>query len=128
MGVKFIYKLTVFETHRTETEFESSYIFKVFIFDFVNVYSSFIYLSIFKVHSKLLFNWLNQLTIHINGIQGRFYNHPGDDAGKAFALYTVRADMCDPSGCFFELCIQLAIVMIGRQLFNHFWETGIPYL
>jgi hypothetical protein len=30
----------------------------------------------------------------------------------------VRA--CDPSGCFFELCIQMAIIMIGRQISNNF--------
>ena len=49
VGMRFIYHLTVFETHRTETEFESSYIFKVFVFDFINVYSSFLYIAIFKV-------------------------------------------------------------------------------
>ena len=35
--------------HRTQTEFENQLIFKVFIFQFVNFYSSIIYIGFFTV-------------------------------------------------------------------------------
>ena len=41
--------LTDLEAPRTQSEYEDSYIFKVFVFDFINVYSSLIYIAIFKV-------------------------------------------------------------------------------
>lgn len=34
--------------HRTQTEFEDHFIYKVFIFQFVNFYSSIIYVGFFK--------------------------------------------------------------------------------
>ena len=36
------------EMHRTQTEFEDQLIFKVFLFQFVNYYSSIIYIGFFK--------------------------------------------------------------------------------
>ena len=36
------------EMHRTQTEFENQLIFKVFVFQFVNFYSSIIYIGFFK--------------------------------------------------------------------------------
>ena len=36
------------EMHRTQSEFEDQLIFKVFIFQFVNFYSSIIYIGFFK--------------------------------------------------------------------------------
>ena len=38
----------VSEMHRTQTEFEDQLTFKVFIFQFVNFYSSIIYIAFFK--------------------------------------------------------------------------------
>lgn len=45
---KLAYMLTQWEMHRTQTEFEDNLIFKVFIFQFVNFYSSIIYIAFFK--------------------------------------------------------------------------------
>jgi len=36
------------EMHRTQSEFEDQLIFKVFVFQFVNFYSSIIYIGFFK--------------------------------------------------------------------------------
>ncbi len=36
------------------------------------------------------------------------------------------SDVCDPAGCFYELCIQLMIIMVGKQLFNNFVEYLLP--
>jgi hypothetical protein len=33
---------------------------------------------------------------------------------------------CNPGGCLMELCIQLAIIMIGKQAYNTVLEMVIP--
>ena len=33
---------------------------------------------------------------------------------------------CDPAGCLIELCIQLGIVMVGKQILNNTKEIIIP--
>lgn len=38
------------ENPRTQTEYEASYTFKIFLFEFVNFYSSLIYIAFFKVY------------------------------------------------------------------------------
>ena len=41
--------LTNFERPRTQTDFEDSYTFKVFLFQCINFYSSLVYIAFFKV-------------------------------------------------------------------------------
>lgn len=38
------------ENPRTQTEYEASFTFKIFLFEFVNFYSSLIYIAFFKVY------------------------------------------------------------------------------
>ncbi|WAR15021.1 ANO7-like protein [Mya arenaria] len=45
---KLALKMTQWEMHKTQTEFEDQLTFKVFIFQFVNFYSSIIYIAFFK--------------------------------------------------------------------------------
>jgi hypothetical protein len=33
---------------------------------------------------------------------------------------------CDPGGCLIELCIQLGVVMVGKQALNNFQELMLP--
>nr|XP_037875245.1 anoctamin-4 isoform X1 [Bombyx mori]XP_037875246.1 anoctamin-4 isoform X1 [Bombyx mori]XP_037875247.1 anoctamin-4 isoform X1 [Bombyx mori] len=97
--------LTNMENPRTQTEYEDSYTFKIFFFEFMNFYSSLIYIAFFK---------------------GRFYDYPGDDQARKSEFFKLKGDICDPAGCLSELCIQLAIIMIGKQFFNNFLELGFP--
>ncbi|XP_052748991.1 anoctamin-4 isoform X1 [Galleria mellonella] len=97
--------LTNMENPRTQTEYEDSYTFKIFFFEFMNFYSSLIYIAFFK---------------------GRFYDYPGDDQARKSEFFKLKGDICDPAGCLSELCIQLAIIMIGKQCFNNFLELGYP--
>uniref|UniRef100_A0A182MJA7 Anoctamin n=1 Tax=Anopheles culicifacies TaxID=139723 RepID=A0A182MJA7_9DIPT len=53
--------LTNMENPRTQTEYEDSYTVKIFVFEFMNFYSSLIYIAFFK---------------------GRFYDYPGDDVAR----------------------------------------------
>ena len=45
-------------------------------------------------------------------------------------LYFVNEDIflsqCNPAGCLVELTIQLAIIMVGKQIFNAAMELFIP--
>ncbi|KAJ8707661.1 hypothetical protein PYW07_011338 [Mythimna separata] len=97
--------LTNIENPRTQTEYEFSYTSKIFCFEFLNCYSSLIYIAFFK---------------------GRFYDYPGDDKARESSIRKLKSDICDPAGCLSELCIQLAIVMIGKQFFCNFVELGGP--
>jgi anoctamin-4 len=92
--------LTQFEKHRTQTEFEDSYAFKIFLLQFINFYGSLIYIAFFK---------------------GKFFTQPGDGG-----FLNLRSDICDPSGCFVELVIQLATIMIGKQIMNNIREYNTP--
>ncbi|CAK9831527.1 Ano4 [Anthophora retusa] len=93
------------ENPRTQTEYESSFTFKIFLFEFVNFYSSLIYIAFFK---------------------GRFFVHPGDTDARATEFFRIKTDVCDPAGCLSEVCIQLAIIMVGKQCFNNFVEILSP--
>ena len=45
---KLALKLTTWEMHRTQSDFDDNLTFKVFIFQFINFYSSIIYIAFFK--------------------------------------------------------------------------------
>uniref|UniRef100_T1H5H3 Anoctamin n=1 Tax=Megaselia scalaris TaxID=36166 RepID=T1H5H3_MEGSC len=97
--------LTNLENPRTHSEYEISYTFKIFIFEFMNFYSSLIYIAFFK---------------------GRFFDYPGDDVARKSEFFRLKNDICDPAGCLSELCIQLAIIMVGKQCWNNFMEYLFP--
>lgn len=49
-------------------------------------------------------------------------NYDDSDNG----LLGERLENCAPAGCMFELVIQLAIIMIGKQIFNALTEIFFP--
>ncbi|XP_060064106.1 anoctamin-7-like [Ylistrum balloti] len=100
---KLALKLTQWEMHRTQTEFEDQLIFKVFIFQFVNFYSSIIYIAFFK---------------------GRFVGYPG----HYDRMFGLRNEECNNGGCLMELAQQLAVIMIGKQIINNAQEILVPKL
>nr|KAG5698674.1 hypothetical protein BaRGS_022562 [Batillaria attramentaria] len=100
---KLALKLTQWEMHRTQTEFEDQLTFKVFIFQFVNFYSSIIYIAFFK---------------------GRFSGYPG----HYNRLFGLRSEECNNGGCLIELAQQLGVIMIGKQMINNAQEVMVPKL
>ena len=116
--------LVNWEQPRTQTDFEHSYTFKMFLFQFINFYLPLIYIALFKVRSVSCLSDYNPL-------QGKFFAQPGD-MGKEKVLNQSNflsgysLDGCDSSGCFFELSIQLMVVMTGKQLMNNAVELVIP--
>ncbi|XP_062872712.1 anoctamin-7 [Trichomycterus rosablanca] len=97
------YKLTQWEMHRTQTTYEDAFILKVFIFQFVNFYSSPVYIAFFK---------------------GRFVGYPGNYT----TLFEIRNEDCGASGCLIELAQELLIIMVGKQLINNVQEFLLPKL
>ncbi|XP_035535557.1 anoctamin-7 [Morone saxatilis] len=95
--------LTRWEMHRTQTKYEDMFIFKVFIFQFVNFYSSPVYIAFFK---------------------GRFVGYPGN----YHTLFGIRNEECGAGGCLIELAQELLVIMVGKQLINNAQEFILPKL
>ncbi|XP_024136617.2 anoctamin-7 isoform X1 [Oryzias melastigma] len=94
-------QLTKWEMHRTQTQYDNAFTFKVFIFQFVNFYSSPFYVAFFK---------------------GRFVGYPTNYG----TLFGMRNEDCGPGGCLIELAEQLFIIMVGKQLINNIQEFILP--
>ncbi|GCB70062.1 hypothetical protein scyTo_0010690 [Scyliorhinus torazame] len=95
--------LTIIEIPKTDKSFEEKLIFKAFLLKFVNAYSPIFYVAFFK---------------------GRFAGRPGK---YTYIFHDMRMEECAPGGCLMELCIQLSIIMLGKQLIqNNLFEIGVP--
>lgn len=89
------------ELLRTQTEFDDSLTLKIYLLQFVNYYASIFYIAFIK---------------------GKMIGYPS--AYKRFLQY--RQEECGPGGCLTELCIQLSIIMIGKQAMNTLLEMLFP--
>ncbi|ESO11495.1 hypothetical protein HELRODRAFT_71534, partial [Helobdella robusta] len=96
--------LTEWECFRTQSEYDNSLTFKLYVLQFVNYYSSLFYIAFIKGR---LGSQENYLTVY-SGSQ--------------------RQEECQGS-CLTELCIQLAIIFVGKQLIqNTLIEIYLPYV
>ncbi|XP_062328767.1 anoctamin-7 isoform X1 [Osmerus eperlanus] len=95
--------LTRWEMHRTQSKYEDMFILKVFVFQFVNFYSSPVYIAFFK---------------------GRFVGYPGN----YFTLFGIRNENCGSGGCLIELAQELLVIMVGKQVINNIQEFISPKL
>ncbi|XP_078050290.1 anoctamin 1 isoform X1 [Augochlora pura] len=93
--------LTEIELLRTQTEFDDSLTLKIYLLEFVNYYASIFYIAFFK---------------------GKFVGYPGGYN----RFFDYRQEECGPGGCLMELCIQLSIIMIGKQAMNTILEMLYP--
>ncbi|XP_046840344.1 anoctamin-5-like [Xenia sp. Carnegie-2017] len=96
------YFLTELELPRTQSSYDDSFTIKMYMFQFVNYYSSLFYIAFGKLNP------------------GR----PGDYN----RIFGFRQEECNAAGCMIELTIQLAIIMIGKQIFNTAVELFLPKL
>ncbi|XP_033961857.1 anoctamin-1a isoform X2 [Pseudochaenichthys georgianus] len=97
--------LTKLEVPKTDKSFEERLIFKTFILKFVNAFTPIVYLAFFR---------------------GRLVGRPGS---YLYVIGSYRMEECAHAGCLMELCIQLCITMLGKQLIqNNLFEIGMPKL
>ncbi|XP_050970940.1 anoctamin-1a isoform X4 [Labeo rohita] len=97
--------LTIMEVPKTDKSFEERLIFKTFILKFANAFTPIVYLAFFR---------------------GRIIGRPGK---YIYVMGSYRMEECAHAGCLMELCIQLCITMLGKQLIqNNLFEIGIPKL
>uniref|UniRef100_A0A674PC29 Anoctamin n=1 Tax=Takifugu rubripes TaxID=31033 RepID=A0A674PC29_TAKRU len=96
--------LTELELPKTTEEFEERLIVKSFFLKSMNAFAPIFYVAFFK---------------------GRFAGRPGD---YVYVFGDYRMEECAPPGCLIELCIQLSMIMLGKQLIqNNVFEVLIPY-
>uniref|UniRef100_A0A671UEA9 Anoctamin n=1 Tax=Sparus aurata TaxID=8175 RepID=A0A671UEA9_SPAAU len=89
---------------RTKTDYENSLTLKMFLFQFVNYYSSCFYIAFAK---------------------GKAVGYPGD---PVYLLGKYRNEECDPGGCLIELTTQLSIIMGGKAIWNNIQEVLLPWV
>ncbi|XP_058637347.1 anoctamin-1a isoform X5 [Onychostoma macrolepis] len=100
--------LTVMEVPKTDKSFEERLIFKTFVLKFANAFTPIVYLAFFR------------------GSSSRIIGRPGK---YLYVMGSYRMEECAHAGCLMELCIQLCITMLGKQLIqNNLFEIGIPKL
>ncbi|KAF9940556.1 Anoctamin-7 [Mortierella alpina] len=88
------------ENHRRMTQYQDALIIKRFLFDFVNFYSTMVYIAFFK-----------------------------DNLGHQVFSDKRLQDTCGEKGsCMGDLTIQLAIVFVGKQFLNQAQEIIVPQL
>ncbi|XP_069596032.1 anoctamin-5 isoform X1 [Ranitomeya imitator] len=109
MILNFLYErvavwITDMEIPRTHLEYENRLTMKMFLFQFVNYYSSCFYVAFFK---------------------GKFVGYPGD---YTYMFSRWRNEECDPAGCLIELTTQLTIVMAGKQIWGNIQEAFVPWI
>uniref|UniRef100_A0A8C1Z984 Anoctamin n=1 Tax=Cyprinus carpio TaxID=7962 RepID=A0A8C1Z984_CYPCA len=92
---------------KTHLEYENKLTMKMFMFQFVNYYSSCFYVAFFK---------------------GKFVGYPGNYTYMFGKWSKLRNEECAPGGCLIELTTQLLIVMAGKQMVGNVQEALLPLL
>uniref|UniRef100_UPI0035900035 anoctamin-5-like isoform X2 n=1 Tax=Myxine glutinosa TaxID=7769 RepID=UPI0035900035 len=95
--------ITNLEVPKTQTAYENSLTMKMFLFQFVNYYSSIFYIAFFK---------------------GKFVGFPRE---YVYLFGRWRNEECDTSGCLMELTTQLTIIMVGKQIWGNVQEVVLPW-
>ncbi|XP_024150950.1 anoctamin-9 [Oryzias melastigma] len=96
-------KLCEWEKPNSFAAKEKSFTVKMFTFQFFTLFSSLFYVAFFL---------------------GRINGHPGNYARIA----GFRLEECHPSGCLTDLFIQMAIIMMLKQVINNIVEFIVPWL
>uniref|UniRef100_H3BXS6 Anoctamin n=1 Tax=Tetraodon nigroviridis TaxID=99883 RepID=H3BXS6_TETNG len=99
--------ITDMEIPKTHLEYENKLTVKMYLFQFVNYYSSCFYVAFFK---------------------GKFVGYPGDYTYMFGNRSRLRNEECDPGGCLIELTTQLVIVMTGKQMCGNIQEALLPVM
>jgi len=96
-------RMNEWENHRTETSYHDNLLFKIFLFQFVNSYTSLYYIAFFKRGSLL---WGN----------------------RGLADECTEGENADRWGCPYDLLVQLATILATNVVIGQAQEVLIPYL
>jgi len=100
-------RMNEWENHRTESEYMDNLLFKIFLFQFVNSYTSLYYIAFFKSHTNL---WGNS---HL----ADSCPTPSTDTSGGVVRW----------GCPYDLMIQLATILGTNIVVGQAQEVLIPY-
>ncbi|XP_060551191.1 anoctamin-4-like isoform X4 [Ruditapes philippinarum] len=92
-------KLTEWENHRTQTQYNDALIIKLFAFSFANTYASCFYIAFFR---------------------GRF--------GGIFGLPDEYNDKCEGDSCMSQLSFQVCILMLAKPLPKFLKDIVLPFI
>lgn len=114
------------ELPRTKTDYENSLTLKMFLFQFVNYYSSCFYIAFFKGKAVgfpggpvyIVGEYRNE-EVRLLPAFSLLPRLPGVDAVGS-------PPQCDPGGCLIELTTQLSIIMGGKAIWNNIQEVLLP--
>jgi len=98
--------ITELELNRTQKEFEHSLGIKLFILNFINVYSSLFYIAFIKGNRFIIDGY----------------------PGNCTTLFGFHLEECILGGCQLDVFLHFAIIFIGRQAFMGISDYLIPYL
>lgn len=121
---------TITELPRTKTDYENSLTLKMFLFQFVNYYSSCFYIAFAKGKAVgypgkpvyLLGKYRNEEVLLVHKV----FTQPSKQLRYPWLSMCVFDLQCDPGGCLIELTTQLAIIMGGKAIWNNIQEVLIP--
>ncbi|XP_045204695.2 anoctamin-4-like isoform X2 [Mercenaria mercenaria] len=93
------WKLTEWENHRTQTQYNDALIIKLFAFSFANTYASCFYIAFFR---------------------GRF--------GGIFGLSDEYNDECEGDSCMSQLSFQVCVLMLAKPLPKFLKDIVLPFI
>uniref|UniRef100_A0A915KR12 Anoctamin n=1 Tax=Romanomermis culicivorax TaxID=13658 RepID=A0A915KR12_ROMCU len=96
---KIAHRLTEVECPRTQNDYLTSYIWKVFIFELLNNFAPIFYAAL---------------------LRGRILIEPSQQS--------YLQEMCDPGGCLNEVVQAISILLLARLLISNLAEIGFPHL
>lgn len=115
--------MTEWENHRTQTAFENNLIVKIFLFYFVNSYTSLYYIAFFKSKSRL-FNsdkLEDQCKWILAGGDIFFAEDEAKDADKDWEF-----ERNISNGCVDELTVQIFTILAVNMFVGQAREIAIP--
>ena len=107
--------------YRTQTDYDNALTLKIYLFQFVNFYSSIFYIAFFKGN----FTGLLKDGFVIFAQFQSIYTGTPDSYQRLFGY---RQEECAPGGCFMELAVQMAMIFVGKQFLLQVMEYYIPLL
>jgi hypothetical protein len=121
------------ENHRTRHEYEDAYVFKQYVFQFINFYFMLVYIAYLKQGTPMLsysieqhFGWEFDSTLKQNVLRLEDDTIPTVEM-KETCISNPDSDSSDPD-CMYELFSQLFFLFVGKQFALEAWENIAPKL